>query len=106
MEEVLDQRVKDIKAIPPNIHVTSLGTVVGGDWSLDDAKPLELELDQDFRIEMVVIRACIKRYLFEGCTAKDTEPGVVLREVPIQDVILDGSQELVAQKPVEWHSAS
>ncbi len=55
MKEVLDQRVKNVKAIAPNVHVTSLSTVVGGDRSLDNSKAFELELNQNFRIEMVKI---------------------------------------------------
>src|SRR5688572_29339819 len=63
VQDILEHRIENVKAVAPDIHVTLLIAVVGRDRALHHPEFLQFELHQNLGVEVVVVRAEVKRNL-------------------------------------------
>ena len=78
MQDIFEHRVEDQQAILPNVPVKLFLSIVGGNWTFYDSKTQDLELNENLRIKMVVVRAQMKRNLLQCLAAEDSKTRVIL----------------------------
>src|SRR2546428_5195670 len=108
VQAILEEASKDSKPVAhggQKANLVRLRAIVSRNLDFSYPEFLFLELDQNLRVEMEVIRAAFEGDLLQGFARIGPESGVVFGELHSQRPVFDSGEELVPEKLVQRHTA-
>jgi hypothetical protein len=98
-------RFNNVLGILHSVYVADFVAIVGGNGNFVDAKALVLELDDDFRVEVEIVRHLGEINTAEGVEVVGAVAGVEFGEIQIKGVVFEKGEDLVSDVLVKRHAA-
>ena len=108
MQTILEQTDEDAKPVAhggPKADLVRFRAVMSGNRDFSYPEPLFLKLDQNFCVEMKLIRALFKGDLLQGFAGIGPKARMILRKTQSERPVFEGGEELVPEKLIQRHAA-
>ena len=104
MEFRAQHGAEDIPGVAQPIHVTDLVTIESRDGNFFDRQPCKVQLNDDVRIEVEIVRIAFERNGSQGAGGIQPIAAVKFAQLCAERPILKGGQQLIADPLVLWHA--
>src|SRR5262245_38811379 len=98
------RRLHNVPCVLHSVYMANLIAIVRGNGQFLDSQFRPDQLDNDFRVEMKVVRIQIERNFLKGADRIDAVAGMEFRQIALEQTILKTSQNPVSDKFVEGHA--
>src|SRR6185295_15345824 len=101
----LNRRAADIPGVLQAVHVTDFATVKCRNRQLGYPQLFENKLNNDLGIEVEIVGVSLERHLSKRLCRIDAIAGVKFRKLCAENLILESSEQLIANPFIHRHPA-